>query len=74
MLSESAEPNLTTSVPSFSPTRYFDQPSFNTRPFSNLEPGVRHREEWRSFPPFFSFFFSRDAEERRIVSTQRRVK
>jgi len=31
-------------------------------------------EEWRSFPPFFLFFFSRDAEEWRLDFTQRRVK
>jgi hypothetical protein len=40
MLSESVEPNLTTSAPSFSPTRYFGRPSLNTRPLSNLEPGT----------------------------------
>jgi len=39
-----------------------------------LEPGVRHCEEWRSFSPFLSSSPSRSAEERRLVSTQRRVK
>jgi hypothetical protein len=57
MLSESVEPNLSTSVPSFSPMWYLGQPSFNTRPFSNLEPGVRHCEEWRAFQPFSLFRF-----------------
>jgi hypothetical protein len=74
MLSESVEPNLTTSVPSFSPTWYFGQPSFNTRPFSNLEPGVRHCEEWRSFLPFFFLPLLRGAEEWRLDFTQRRMK
>ncbi len=31
-------------------------------------------EEWRSFPPFFSSSPSRDAEEWRLASTQRRMK